>query len=112
MLFICKVEHFFAARNVPIAFMVSISMSLTIQVCLKMSVRSVYKELHADRETGAADNKQAEYQAPGKCGIFSLFCCQGFPKGLAPWHTTLLAKCRAGDDLEKNRFAVSGFGNC
>ena len=33
------------------------------------------------------------YQAPGKCGIFSLFCCQGFPKGLAPWHTTLLAKC-------------------
>ena len=24
---------------------------------------------------------------------YRLFCCQGFPKGLAPWHTTLLAKC-------------------
>ena len=23
----------------------------------------------------------AEYQAPGKCEIFSLFCCLGFPKG-------------------------------
>ena len=42
---------------------------------------------------GLLTTKQAEYQAPGKCGIFSLFCCQGFPKGLAPWHTTLLAKC-------------------
>ena len=28
---------------------------------------------------------KAEYQAPGKCEIFSLFCCPGFPKGLAPW---------------------------
>ena len=36
---------------------------------------------------------KAEYQALGKCEIFSLFCCPGFPKGLAPWHTTLLAKC-------------------
>ena len=42
---------------------------------------------------GLLTTKQAEYQAPGKCGIFSLFCCLGFPKGLAPWHTTLLAKC-------------------
>ena len=24
---------------------------------------------------------------------YRLFCCLGFPKGLAPWHTTLLAKC-------------------
>lgn len=24
---------------------------------------------------------------------YRLFCCPGFPKGLAPWHTTLLAKC-------------------
>ena len=47
----------------------------------------------ADRETGCGQQIKAEYQAPGKCGIFSLFCCQGFPKGLAPWHTTLLAKC-------------------
>ena len=47
----------------------------------------------ADRETGCWQQIKAEYQAPGKCGIFSLFCCQGFPKGLAPWHTTLLAKC-------------------
>ena len=42
---------------------------------------------------GLLTTKQAEYQAPGKCEIFSLFCCLGFPKGLAPWHTTLLAKC-------------------
>ena len=42
---------------------------------------------------GLLTTKQAEYQAPGKCEIFSLFCCQGFPKGFAPWHTTLLAKC-------------------
>ena len=55
--------------------------------------RSVYKELHADHETGLLTTKQAEYQAPGKCEIFSLFCCLGFPKGLTPWHTTLLAKC-------------------
>ena len=43
--------------------------------------RSVYKELHADHETGLLTTKQAEYQAPGKCEIFSLFCCPGFPKG-------------------------------
>lgn len=24
---------------------------------------------------------------------YRLFCCPGFPKGLVPWHTTLLAKC-------------------
>ena len=56
-------------------------------------IRSVYKELHADHETGCWQQIKAEYQAPGKCEIFSLFCCLGFPKGLAPWHTTLLAKC-------------------
>ena len=44
-------------------------------------LRSVYKELHADHETGLLTTKQAEYQAPGKCEIFSLFCCPGFPKG-------------------------------
>ena len=58
-----------------------------------MRLRSVYKELHADHETGLLTTKQAEYQAPGKCEIFSLFCCPGFPKGLSLWHTTLLAKC-------------------
>ena len=45
------------------------------------------------RNGGCWQQVKAEYQAPGKCGIFSLFCCLGFPKGLAPWHTTLLAKC-------------------
>ena len=56
-------------------------------------IRSVYKELHADHETGGCWQQiKAEYQAPGKCEIFSLFCCPGFPKGLAHWHTTLLAK--------------------
>ena len=30
---------------------------------------------------GLLTTKQAEYQAPGKCEIFSLFCCPGFPKG-------------------------------
>ena len=30
---------------------------------------------------GLLTAKQAEYQAPGKCEIFSLFCCPGFPKG-------------------------------
>ena len=48
---------------------------------VKMEIRSVYKELHADHETGLLTTKQAEYQAPGKCEIFSLFCCPGFPKG-------------------------------
>ena len=44
--------------------------------------RSVYKELHADHETGAADNKiKAEHRAQEKCEVFSLFCCPGFPKG-------------------------------
>ena len=38
----------------------------------------------------AADNKQR--YAPSK-GSIPLFCCLGFSKGLAPWHTTLLAKC-------------------
>ena len=45
------------------------------------------------RNGGCWQQIKAEYQAPGKCGIFSLFCCPGFPKGIAPWHTTLLAKC-------------------
>ena len=30
---------------------------LVWQFCLKLVLRSVYKELHADHETGAADNK-------------------------------------------------------
>ena len=47
----------------------------------------------ADHETGLLTTKQAEYPALSLCRIFSLFCCPGFPKGLAPWHTTLLAKC-------------------
>ena len=59
---------------------------------LCQGIRSVYKELHADHETGLLTTKKAEYQAPGKCEIFSLFCCPGFPKGVL-WHTTLLAKC-------------------
>ena len=42
---------------------------------------------------GLLTTKQAEHQAQEKCEVFSLFCCPGFPKGLAPWHTTLLAKC-------------------
>ena len=29
---------------------------------------------------------------PGRAA-YCLFCCLGFPKGLAPWHTTVLAKC-------------------
>ena len=29
----------------------------TVQLCFELPVRSVYKELHADHETGAADNK-------------------------------------------------------
>ena len=55
------------------------------------TVRSVYKELHADHETGLLTTKQAEYQAPGKCEIFSLFCCPGFPKG-HPFGTRLCLK--------------------
>ena len=51
------------------------------------------KDTKGRPRNGLLTTKQAEYQAPGKCGIFSLFCCLGFPKGLAPWHTTLLAKC-------------------
>ena len=37
----------------------------------------------------AADNKRR--YAPGE-GAYRLFCCPGFPKGLAPWHTTLRSK--------------------
>ena len=51
------------------------------------------KDTKGRPRNGLLTTKQAEYQAPGKCEIFSLFCCQGFPKGFAPWHTTLLAKC-------------------
>ena len=35
---------------------------------------------------GLLTTKQAEYQAPGKCEIFSLFCCPGFPKGIPLAH--------------------------
>ena len=54
--------------------------------------RSVYKELHADHETGGCWQQiKAEYQAPGKCEIFSLFCCPGFPKG-HPFGTRLCSQ--------------------
>ena len=54
---------------------------VSIELIFTELFRSVYKELHADHETGLLTTKQAEYQAPGKCEIFSLFCCPGFPKG-------------------------------
>ena len=43
-------------------------------------LRSVYKELHADHETGAADNKRR--YAPG--WVHSTCLLRGFPKGAAP----------------------------
>lgn len=64
------------------------------QVCFSGNLRSVYKELHADHETGAADNEiRAEYQAQASERYSACFVVRGGPKGLAPWHKTLLAKC-------------------
>ena len=56
---------------------------------LIQTVRSVYKELHADCETGC-------WQQTAVCsrkGQHTAVCCLGFPKGFPLWHTTLLAKC-------------------
>ena len=33
------------------------------------------KDTKGRPRNGLLTTKQAEYQAPGKCGIFSLFCC-------------------------------------
>ena len=60
---------------------------------LKFNLGQFTRNYTQTTKRGLLTTKQAEYQAPGKCEIFSLFCCQGFPKGFAPWHTTLLAKC-------------------
>ena len=37
--------------------MLLIVAAVVIAVCVVLTFRSVYKELHADHETGAADNK-------------------------------------------------------
>ena len=60
---------------------------------LKCNLGQFTRNYTQTTKRGLLTTKQAEYQAPGKCKIFSLFCCLGFPKGLTPWHTTLLAKC-------------------
>ena len=55
--------------------------------------RSLYKELHADHETGAADNKlrlNTEHRKSVRCS--ACFVVRGFQRGTL-WHTTLLAKC-------------------
>ena len=56
-------------------------------------VRSVYKELHADHETGAADNKyRLNIKHRGSARYSACFVVRGFQRGTL-WHTTLLAKC-------------------
>ena len=68
---------------------VVLNVIMTIPFGFLLPLRSVYKELHADRET-AADNKRR--MLPERAA-YRLFCCPGFPKGCPLWHTTLLAKC-------------------
>ena len=46
----------------------------------------LYKGRKQTTKRGLLTTKQAEYQAPEKCGIFSLFCCPGFPKGIPLAH--------------------------
>ena len=54
------------------------------------SQNDIYAKLYKGRKQttkrGLLTTKQAEYQAPEKCGIFSLFCCPGFPKGIPLAH--------------------------
>lgn len=54
------------------------------------SYENMYAKLYKGRKQttkrGLLTTKQAEYQAPEKCGIFSLFCCPGFPKGIPLAH--------------------------
>ena len=64
---------------------------LSISLCVRLG--QFTRNYTQTTKRGLLTTKQAEYQAPGKCEIFSLFCCPGFPKGLSLWHTTLLAKC-------------------
>ena len=46
----------------------------------------LYKGRKQTTKRGLLTTKQAEYQAPEKCGLFSLFCCPGFPKGIPLAH--------------------------
>ena len=50
---------------------------------LRQCIRSVYKELHADHETGAADNKlrlNTEHRKSARCS--ACFVVRGFQRGL------------------------------
>ena len=48
-----------------------------------MQIRSVYKELHADHETGAADNKERlNIKHRGSAGYSAYFVVWGFQRGL------------------------------
>ena len=58
-----------------------------------MIFRSVYKELHADHETEAADNKyRLSIKHRESARYSACFVVWGFQR-VPLWHTTLLAKC-------------------
>ena len=58
------------------------------------TIRSVYKELHADRETGAADNKyRLNIKHRGSARYSACFVVWGFQRGLPLGTRLCVAKC-------------------
>ena len=59
------------------------SMVTIMEISVYLEIRSVYKELHADHETGAADNKlrlNTEHRKSARCS--ACFVVRGFQRGL------------------------------
>ena len=52
----CPRDHFTIATKFP-TFSITVADRYKAAPIFEMQFRSVYKELHADHETGAADNK-------------------------------------------------------
>ena len=60
--------------------------TLPFEIPHEICYAKLYKGRKQTTKRGLLTTKQAEYQAPEKCGIFSLFCCPGFPKGIPLAH--------------------------
>ena len=57
------------------------AVAVSIGKALAVNLGQFTRNYTQTTKRGLLTTKQAEYQAPGKCEIFSLFCCPGFPKG-------------------------------
>ena len=72
--------------NVPLY---SIFFFLRCSFILAFALGQFTRNYTQTTKRGLLTTNKAEYQAPGKCEIFSLFCCPGFQRGTL-WHTTCL----------------------